>query len=449
MRRSLLAVPLVAVCLSVALVLLRTSAPAPTANPIPTTSAPADQSAQGSKDAEMVLAGVIPLTDAELAALREEFPLLFGEEDPLEGSDLMMKPVSRATKEDIPRLTATPESKRLFERITECFPPEVSEFFDLFERAPCYEDLVNAAADTMEPKDLINAVKALVAYRPDVLTACHNGGHSAAARLTKRIWDPRDPYEKQLEQMRLVMREADDVCQNGYVHGFYDAVGQDDPNENSFRAAAEVCYEVLSPTVDCGHGLGHSAWYATKDFKEAAAVCGVLKGYLKYRCDDGVIMYLPDYWSEGKAGWTADPRQAAWDPDKFYKDAVEVCTWWPQTRTGDDDPLRGCWTGITAGVLWRPLSTLLNYGNYTDVADEAKELVRRAEAACMEFGPRGEQFCIKEWPGMVIYVAQNNEKNILDLCSAMVKHKTFCINKSLAQLVENLARDSETSRVVK
>jgi hypothetical protein len=50
---------------------------------------------------------------------------------------------------------------------------------------------------------------------------------------------------------------------------------------------------------------------------------------------------------------------------------------------------------------------------------------------------------------MVLYVAQNNENNILDLCSAMVKHKTFCVNKSLAQLAENQARDSETSRVVK
>jgi hypothetical protein len=447
MRRVLLAVPLVAVCLSagVVLSLADLSDPTPSAPPL----TPVDQSAAGSANYDMSFVGAIPLTDAELAALREEYPLLYDVDGSPEGSNLMMKSVVRATKEDIPRLTATPDSKRLFEQIQACFPPEVSEFFDLFEHASCYEDLVNAAADVMEPKDLINAVKALVAYRPDVLTACHNGGHSAAARLTKRIWNPRDPYEAQLEQLRRVIREADDVCQNGYVHGFYDAIGQEDPNDDSFRAAAEACYEVLSATVDCGHGLGHSAWYATQDFKEAAAVCGVLKGYLKYRCDDGVIMYLPDYWSKGKDGWTADPRQSAWDPDKFYKDAVEVCSWWPQTRAGDDDPLRGCWIGIPAGVLWRPISTLLNYGNYTDVADEAKELIRRAEAACMEFGPRGEQFCIKQWPGMVLYVAQNNENNILDLCSAMVKHKTFCVNKSLAQLAENQARDSETSRVVK
>ena len=357
--------------------------------------------------------------------------------------------VVRATAADIPRLTATADSKKLYDAMLECFPPSVSEFFDLFEQAPCYEELVNEAALSYSPKDLINAVKALVAYRPDVLTACHNGGHSAAAALTERIWDPRAPYEDQLDQMRQVMREADDVCQNGYVHGFYDAVGKDDPNEDSFRAAAEVCYEVLSSTVDCGHGLGHSAWYATKDFKEAAMVCGVLKGYLKYRCDDGVIMYLPDYWSLKGTGWSADPRQASWDEDKFYKDSVEVCSWWPTDRPGDTDPLRGCWVGIVAGVLWRPISTLLNYGNYADVAPEAKRLIRRAEDACAELGPRGEAYCIKEWPGMVLYVAQNNPENIKDLCSAMVRHRDYCTERSLVQLEENLARDSETSRVVK
>lgn len=360
---------------------------------------------------------------------------------------VMMNEVARATPADIARLTATDDSRRLYESIVECFPPTVSEFFELFEHAPCYEDLVNEAARSYSPRDLLNAVKALVAHRPDVLTACHNGGHSAAAILTERIWDPRAPYEVQLSQMRQVMGAADDVCQNGYVHGFYDAIGKDDPNDDSFRAAAEICYEVVSSTVDCGHGLGHSAWYATKDFKKAAMICGVLKDYLKYRCDDGVIMYLPDYWSQAGTDWSADPRKKSWDADKFYKDSVEVCTWWPTDRPNDDDPLRGCWSGIVAGVLWRPITTLIDYGNYKDVATEAKQLVRRAEAACAELGPRGEAYCIKEWPGMVLYVAQNNRDNIKDLCSAMVRHRDFCTERSLLHLEENLDRDTEISRV--
>jgi hypothetical protein len=378
-------------------------------------------------------------------------------ESPLDGNSetenyseegIVIKEVKRATVEDIPRLTSTPDSKKLYDAIVDCFPDDNAEFFELFEQAPCYEDLVIKAAASYEPKDLLNAVKALVAKKPNVLTACHNGGHSAAAALTKRLWNPKDPYETQLIQMRSVMKEADDVCQNGYVHGFYDAIGQESPNMDSFRAAAEVCYEVQSPTVDCGHGLGHSAWYATQDFLKAAEICGVLKGHFKYRCDDGVLMYLPDYWSKGKAGWTADPRQKAWDVDKFYKDAVEVCSWWPKERAGDPEPTKGCWIGIVAGVLFRPISTLLNYGNYEDIAPEAKELLKRAEAACMEFGEKGEEYCIKEWPGMVLYVAQNDPENIKDLCSAMVKYKERCTVKSLAQLEENLNRDSETSRNV-
>lgn len=437
-------IPLLAVCLSVAAVTILQSLGASTPPALP----PTTDLAKTVDVQDMPLAGSISLSDAELDSLIDEYPILYGPDDTDEG-DVPLVPVVRPTKDDIPRLTATPASKRLFEQIRLCFPPEVSEFFDLFERAPCYENLVLAAAETMEPRDLLNAVKAMVAERPDVLTACHNGGHSAASALTLRVWDSSASYEVQLTQMRTIMGEADDVCQNGYVHGFYDAIGKNDLNEDSFRAAAEVCYEVQSSTVDCGHGLGHSAWYATGNFKEAAELCGLLKGNMRYRCDDGVIMYLPDYWTQNNNSWVANPRLANWDPDTYYKDAVEVCSWWPETRTGDDEPLRGCWAGITAGVLWRPISTLLDYGNYVDVAKDAKDLLRRAEAACMEFGPRGEQFCLKEWPGMVLYVAQNNDKNILDLCSAMVKHKTYCINKSLSQLAENMSRDSETSRVVK
>lgn len=355
---------------------------------------------------------------------------------------------ARAGVADIPRLTADPDAKRLYEAIRACFPPTVTEFYDLFDLAPCYERLVIDAANTYEPRDLLNAVKAMVAGRPDVVTACHNGGHSAAKALTLRLWDPSSGYEEQLAQMRSIMSEADDVCQNGYVHGFYDAVGLKSPTEDSFRAAAEVCYEVVSPTVDCGHGLGHSAWYATKDFKKAAAICGLLRGDFKYRCDDGVIMYLPDYWSTGtsNSAWTADPRSPGFDPDKYFKDAVDVCTWWPATRPGDPEPLKGCWIGVVAGVLWRPISTLIDYGNYKDVAPEAKDLIRRAEAACIEFGPKGEQYCINEWPGMVLYVAQNDADNIKDLCSAMVKYADKCTESSLKQLDYINKTDTETSR---
>ena len=353
---------------------------------------------------------------------------------------------SRASLADVPALTSDPDAKRLYDQILACFPPSVTEFYDLFEKAPCYEKLVIDAAKTYEPADLLNAVKAMVATRPDVLTACHNGGHSAASALTRRIWDPAAAYETQLAQMRIIMSEADDVCQNGFVHGFYDAIGQASPTDDSFKAAAEVCYEVASETVDCGHGLGHSAWYATKDFKRAAEICGVFTEQYRYRCDDGVIMYLPDYWSSGKGGWTADPRSEAFDPDKFYADAVAVCSWWPSTRANDPEPLRGCWTGIVAGVLWRPISTLLDYGNYPEIAAEAKALLRRAEAACMQFPPAGEEYCIKEWPGMVIYVAQNNEDYIADLCSGMIKYQDRCTADSVKQLRSNLARDTETSR---
>lgn len=356
----------------------------------------------------------------------------------------------RATVEDIPRLTASKDAKTLYNAILACFPEDKSEFFDRFEQAPCYEKLVIEAALNISPVDVLNAMKALVAARPDVLSACHNGGHSAASTLTKRFWDPKQSYEEQLKQMRFVMQDAPDVCQNGYIHGFYDAIGQNNPNEDSFKAAGQVCYD-FENSNDCGHGLGHSIWYATKDLKKAAALCGVFEDAYKYRCDDGIIMYVPDLWTaeysaQGKSGWAGDPKSPMWNADKYYKDALELCSAiWPKERPGDPTPLRGCWEGIVSGILWRPMTLMLEHGDYEEGAEIIKDLAPRAEDVCIKL-KEGFESCFSEWGGLVVYVAQNIPENIKDICSSLKVHKERCLKDSLDQLVENEDRDTELSR---
>jgi hypothetical protein len=358
------------------------------------------------------------------------------------GADKYRRPV----ESDIPMLTSTKDSKKLFDSIKDCFTADPSRPNELFDQAPCYEEEVNAAALVMEPHDLLNAVKALVAARPDVLSACHDGGHSAASILTKRLWNPKDSYEEQLKQMRFIMDVADDVCQNGYVHGFYDSLGKNNPNEDSLKAAGQVCYEMARFALDCGHGLGHTAWNSTLDFSKAATVCGMFEAPYRYGCDDGVIMYIPDLPNKDGDIWAYDPTKPEFNAEKFYKDAVDVCSWWPKERGNDPEPLRGCWVGIVSGLLWRPITTLSKYGVYEDYKKEIDSLHKMAEKACMSLGKDGEEYCINEWPGMVIYMVENEPDMVPTFCAPLVKYKERCIKDTLDQMKMNEEFDTEMSR---
>lgn len=353
---------------------------------------------------------------------------------------------ARATKADIPQLTATKPAKELFDGIRACFPDIKKESYSGFEQKVCYEKLVSAAAVTYSPLDLLNAVKALVADRPDLLSACHDGGHSASSILTGRLWSSTDSYEEQLAAMRTIMIAADDVCQNGYVHGFYDAVGNGKPNDDSFRAAGLVCVEMARPGMDCGHGLGHTAWNATKDFEKAAAICALFEGDLMYYCDDGVIMYVPDVAYRGIGPMNYDAMSPTFSATKYYQDALQVCTWWPKNRRESSDSLRGCWRGIVSGVLWRPISELYKSYDYDEYLTKVQELLPYAEQACIDLGPEGEEYCIKEWPGMVVFIVENEASRVEEVCSAMRKYRQRCMDDTLRQMRENSLQDVEISR---
>jgi hypothetical protein len=352
----------------------------------------------------------------------------------------------RPTPKDIPVLTADPDSKRLYESIRACFPDDARESYNTMEQKSCYEDLVDKAAETYNPVALINSVKALVAARPDLLTACHDGGHSASAILTRRFWSSSGTYDEQLSQMRAIMDAADDVCQNGYVHGFYDEIGKNNPNDDSFRAAGQVCLEMQRFGLDCPHGLGHTVWNATKDFEKAAAICGLFPGEMRYGCDDGVIMYIPDEKYRDVGPMNYDATSPGFDPKKFYNDAVKVCTWWPKDRPGDPEPLRGCWRGIVSGILWRPITDLNKHFEYDGYLKPAQELMPYAEQACIDLGPEGEEVCIREWPGMVIFMVENEPSRVEEFCSTMRKYKERCVSDTIAQMAQNKDFDAEISR---
>lgn len=354
-------------------------------------------------------------------------------------------------------LAGDEDARALFTDIRACFRDDRRDQMDLFDQAAdCYEPLVNSAAETIAPRSLLRAVEALLAERGDVFTACHNGGHSAAAIFTERFLDVTATRDVQLEQMRTIMTGVTGLCANGYWHGFYDAIGGANPPMTSFQAAATFCEELhaqndTSINIDCGHGVGHSAWLSTKDFAAAAEICGVFAvDHLRYSCDDGVIMYLPDVWSEewfGDGRWAANTMSDSWDVDRFYAAAAGVCDWWPDQRAGDPQPRAGCWKGIVGGVLFRPMTNLIDSTSrdYWGVRDQLADMLLRSEAICASFGPEGADVCFAEWPSFILYLTANDETQVTDLCSALPERAAWCIESTLKQIAYNAATGAEIS----
>ncbi len=352
----------------------------------------------------------------------------------------------RPTVADIPALTAEPQVRQLYTSIRACFDPDATRTTNLYEQAPCYEALIKQASATLEPIEIYNAVNALVAERPDLFAACHTGGHIGAVGLTERIWDPTASYDEQLAQFDRLVGSLNDVCQNGFIHGFYDAIGYAQPGMDSFRAAAEICNRITLPFVDCGHGLGHSAWIATKDTAKAAAICGLFRDDKRYSCDDGVIMYVGDLWRE--EGMSIFPSDREFDAAAYYQRIPGVCDTWPTQRAGDTNPRRGCWAGIVAGLIFRPISTLIIEADndYFAVADTMRTLARLGEQACIELGAEGEWECMFAWRSNVMFAAANNEAAIRDFCGALRKHAAYCTELSLTQLATERGDVTESSR---
>jgi hypothetical protein len=348
--------------------------------------------------------------------------------------------------DDTPALIAKPAVQSLYEQLRACFPNEETDTSKLYDQAPCYEKQIERAANTLEPNDIYNAVNALVAERPDLFAACHAGGHKAAIVMMDRLWDPTASYDAQLEQFEYIIGSVNDVCQNGFVHGVYDAIGYAHPDAASFQAAAEICRRISMPFIDCGHGLGHSAWLATEDYAEAGKICGLFNDDKRYRCDDGVIMYVGDQWREN--GMAIFPFETNWDPEAFYERIPSVCATWPNERAGDPNPLRGCWAGVVAGLIFRPISALIiNADNdYFAVAEEMRYLARLGEAACIGLGPEGEMVCMDEWRSNIMFAAANDETAIRDFCSALRKHAEFCTELGINQLTSEREMQTESAR---
>jgi hypothetical protein len=157
-------------------------------------------------------------------------------------------------------------------------------------------------------------------------------------------------------------------------------------------------------------------------------------------------MYIPDLPNKDGDIWAYDPTKPEFNAEKFYKDAVDVCSWWPKERGNDPEPLRGCWVGIVSGLLWRPITTLSKYGVYEDYKKEIDSLHKMAEKACMSLGKDGEEYCINEWPGMVIYMVENEPDMVPTFCAPLVKYKERCIKDTLDQMKMNEEFDTEMSR---
>ena len=366
----------------------------------------------------------------------------------------------KVSPDDAIELTKEPAAKMLFDEIRACFPDSDKKPNSLSGQALCYTDaIVRAGSTTTKPVDVLHAVRALVAVRPDVFSYCHEGGHTGAGAFMGRWWSNSLSYDEQVQYFTEIFAASQDVCMNGFIHGIYDALGKSSPGVNALKAASAACVQNPNPRIDCGHGFGHTAWLSTLDFAKAAEVCGLFppppspespgnSENLRYRCDDGVVMNIPTELAREDMRWSGDPSDEEFDPEWFYANAAKVCDSWPEVRADDEHPKMGCWFGVVGGLLFKPITLTMDSNNkdYWGSRDLLRKYATLAERACIELGPEGEKVCMAVWAEFVLFITTNEEKAIKDFCAALVKYEDQCVVDSLRLKESDQNWDNELSR---
>jgi len=130
---------------------------------------------------------------------------------------------------------------------------------------------------------------------------CHPALHKAGSIL----------YGKNIE-FNILLNEGfnrEGVCENGLIHGFFDALGVDqDFNLAKWEEFASSCTFFQGDAkssklakLACGDGSGHAIWQGTRDYSISFNNCLALKDQQVLEgCVAGVMMQIPKDDADGK-----------------------------------------------------------------------------------------------------------------------------------------------------
>ena len=135
--------------------------------------------------------------------------------------------------------------------------------------------------ETDGPRAALAQLRAESRTDPAVASACHHHGHELGVKAFA------------LHGFPAAMRDRNDMCVAGYVHGLLEAfVGTADDVPAAMRISCAGADATSRPGDECFHGVGHGVMVATQqDRVRSLALCGTyVEVAAQAACSDGVWM---------------------------------------------------------------------------------------------------------------------------------------------------------------
>ena len=184
------------------------------------------------------------------------------------------------------------------EKIQNC---RLSDFKDYVAKERCLVELYAMAYKESGVNELNSALELVVGGDLRGYVFCHSALHKAGGLLYNKVDDG-----KQFINDGFI---EGGICDNGLIHGYYDALGVDEGfSLERWVEAGLWCKGFNDSEITlkgvCGDGAGHAVWQGSRDLEVSFESCFKLLDSVVIRaCVTGVLMQIPKDDADGKAAY--------------------------------------------------------------------------------------------------------------------------------------------------
>ncbi len=231
---------------------------------------------------------------------------------------------------------------------------------------------------------------------------CHDAGHEAGYKLlTKDMIN---------ESVVVLALNEDNACDNGFIHGLFDAVGNKEGiTVENWWDLAKGCNNLLeiSQRNLCGDGSGHGAFQLTHDIVTALTLCANHpSSYTKDACMQGVFMQIvrPDH---------DQNYPPVIDPSELESKWLPLCKSL-QKENLNKDFAYNCEIILSKLLAHQMTANTINWGRDNGIHDQKiqnylKKAAPNAIKQCDKLSAETMQYCQEDLALMSIYISQNQK----------------------------------------
>lgn len=262
--------------------------------------------------------------------------------------------------------------------------------------------------------------------------ACHDAGHKAGYELLKEI--------KLDESVVVRALNKENACDNGFIHGLFDAVGnQEGMDENTWWELAKGCNKLIDSNHrnQCGDGSGHGAFQLKHDIIAALTLCAKhTDTFTKDACMQGVYMQIlrPDHDQNFPALIDPNDLEAKW---------TDLCKE-ISSKSQDQSFNYNCEIILSKLLTHRmiPITEKWGFenGRYNqEIASFLKKEVPNAVAQCDKFKEKTRNICRVDLARMSVFVSSMQNDLHDTYCGYLPKELlTECLSARTHLLGSNL-----------